>query len=132
MLLATRPAPSASAPAGRVPAATVRCSRFQGKMFHSSPEMRSCAPLDAAYDGEIEDFATAGLWPAYLLSHTTAETLPAGALSDGSNVDMKAHCRDIGFGGEGFSAFPICLYPIYILGFCGLRMGKLGGDYCPY
>lgn len=66
---------------------TLRCSRFGAKWagfagpFAPNPLVRSAG---CAYMGEIEDFATAGLGPAYSLSHTVSETEArpaAGALS---------------------------------------------------
>ena len=46
----------------------------------------SGAPLDAAYKGEIEDFATARLWRAYFLSHTAVRAPSAG----GSGAHARA------------------------------------------
>ncbi|MDO4533445.1 MAG: hypothetical protein Q4C36_06945, partial [Coriobacteriia bacterium] len=55
-------------------------SLFAAKQLGRSP--------GCSYKGEIEDFATAGLWPAYLLPHTTAGTpgTPARILACGVGV----------------------------------------------
>jgi hypothetical protein len=94
--------------------------------------MRSCAPLDATYDGEIGDFATARLWRAYCLSHMVAKGMSAGRRVTFRLREIPAHlpgtCAMFVAAGIELPSF---LQPIERLGYSnakGFQLFRWSGD----